>query len=323
MQRISVVNPGAEYQLVLTETDKPVPQAGEVLIRVIAAGINRADIMQAWGQYPPPPGASDTLGLEVSGVIEAVGPDAHGTVGQTVCALIPGGGYAEYAVASHFCVLPVPTGVDAVAAAGLPETFFTVWTNLIDTAHLQPGETLLVHGGASGIGTTAIQIANALGNPVFVTAGGDAGCQACVALGARRAINYRSEDFVAVLMEQTQGRGVDVILDMVGGDYVRRNFAAAAKGGRIVNIAYQNGRIAEADIAIMLAKQLTWAATGLRGRAPDAKGAIRDALLARLWPCFADGTLRPMVDAVFPLADAMAAHRAMGGAHLGKILLRV
>lgn len=325
MQHIAITNPGAGYSLPVVTGQMPVPAAGEVLIRVAAAGINRADIMQSMGNYPPPPGASDIPGLEVSGVIAALGPDvpdaAFLKVGQPVCALMPGGGYAAYAVASHFCVLPLPDGVSLTDAGGLPETFFTVWTNLFDSARLQPGESLLVHGGASGIGTAAIQIARALGITVFVTAGSDEGCRACEALGAKRAINYRTEDFVAVTAAQTGGRGVDVILDMIGGDYVCRNFAAAAQGGRIVNIAYQRGRMAEADIALMLAKQLTWTATALRGREPEAKGVIRDALLARVWPYFADGTIRALTDQVFPIGDAIGAHHAMAAPHLGKILL--
>lgn len=320
MRQITVINTGPDYGLHVSEAPIPEPGDGEVLIRVAAAGVNRADILQARGAYPPPAGASPTLGLEVSGTIAALGPGAKGRVGDTVCALLSGGGYAEYATASHLCVLPVPAGMDAITATALPEAFFTVWTNLFDTAALREGETLLVHGGASGIGTAAIQLAIAMGHHVFTTAGNDENCEACRGLGAV-AINYRTEDYVASVLRETDGRGADVILDMVGGDYIGRNFVAAARGGRIVNIAFQKGGVAEADFSVMLAKSLTLAATTLRGRPPAAKGVIRESLRAMVWPLIEMGKVRPLVAARFPLELARDAHRALTAPHLGKVLL--
>jgi NADPH2:quinone reductase len=273
--------------------------------------------------YPPPPGASPILGMEVSGTIAAVGAGAgpH-AIGDEVCALIPGGGYAEFAVASALCLLPVPKGVSLIDAAALPEVHFTVWTNLIDSARLKPGETVLIHGGSSGIGTAAIQMLTARGHMVFTTAGSAEKCAACEALGAARAINYRSEDFVDIVKQQTGGRGADVILDMVGGDYIQRNMSAAAIWGRIVNIAYMSGMQASVNFAPMLMKRLSLLATTLRARTPAEKGAIRDALLREVWPQIESGRIRPIVDHVFPLAEAQAAHARMAqSAHVGKLLL--
>jgi NADPH2:quinone reductase len=322
MKKIVIENPGPHYRLALDEEPTPSPSPGAVLIRVAAAGLNNADLLQARGKYPPPPGASRILGMEVSGVIAALGDGVtEFSVGDRVCALLPGGGYAEYAVADAGSVLPVPKGVDLVDAAGLPEAAFTAWTNIMDTGRLAPGETLLVHGGTSGIGSIAIQIFAARGHAVFATAGSDAKCEACRTFGAARAINYHAEDFVVAVKDATGDKGVDVILDMVGGDYIQRNLEAAAAWGRIVNIAYQSGSRSEVNFAPMLAKRLTLAATTLRGRTPVQKRAIRDALRREVWPGV--GTrVRPVIDRVFALENAQKAHESMAaGGHIGKILL--
>lgn len=323
MHAIAVSVPGKDYRLQLAKAEQPQPRAGEVLVKVAAAGINRADILQAMGHYPPPPGASQTLGLEVSGEIVALGDGVKDwAIGDAVCALLPGGGYAEFAVAAQECLLPVPESVSVSQAAALPEAFFTAWTNLFDAARLQPGETVLIHGGSSGIGTAAIQICAARDHTVFATAGSAEKCQACVRLGATRAIDYRQEDFVEIVRTETKGRGVDVIFDMVGGDYINRNFAAAAMWGRIVNVAYQSGPAATVNFTPMLVKRLTLTATTLRSRSVAEKAVIRDALRREVWPLIEAGRIRPVVDATFPLADAQAAHAHMkAGGHVGKILL--
>ena len=323
MRAVQVVNPGQGYTLSVAEIAKPKPASGEVLITVAAAGLNRADLAQAMGFYPPPPGAPATLGLEVSGVVEALGDGVHSLeVGDKVCALLGGGGYAEYAVVSEKCVLPLPKGVRLVDAAALPEVHFTVWTNLIDTARLKSGESILIHGGSSGIGTAAIQLCAARGHKVYATAGSAEKCAAIAKLGATRAINYREEDFVDVVKSETNGRGVDVILDMVGGEYIQRNMSAAALWGRIVNIAYQSGMQASVNFAPMLMKRLSLLATTLRARSNDEKGAIRDALLREVWPLIEAGRIKPVVDRTFPLAEAGAAHARMAKSdHIGKILL--
>jgi NADPH2:quinone reductase len=323
MRAIRVENPGPGYRLVVAEIPKPVPAAGEVLIKVAAAGLNRADIAQALGSYPPPPGAPETLGMEVSGTIAALGPDVRGYAeGDAVCALLAGGGYAEYALARVECLLPVPKGVELVAAAALPEVHFTVWTNLMDSARLAPGETVLIHGGSSGIGTAAIQLCAARGHTVFATAGSKDKCDACSKLGATRAINYRDEDFVDIVRDATGGAGVDVILDMVGGDYIEKNFRSAARSGRIVNIAFQKGMKAEVNFGLMLMKRLSFMATTLRGRTNAEKGAIRDAVGREVWPLIAADRIKPVVDQVFPLGEAQAAHARMASSgHIGKILL--
>jgi NADPH:quinone reductase len=323
MKAIALENAGPDYRLALTEIPRPIPGKGEILIKVAAAGINRADIHQAHGAYPPPPGAPETLGMEVSGRVAALGdgPSPYKT-GDAVCALLGGGGYGEYAVAQTACVLPLPPTLDSVDAAALPEALFTAWTNIVDTGRLKSGETLLIHGGSSGIGVIAIQMFASLGHEVFATAGSDEKCRLCEQLGAKRGVNYRNEDFVAVTKELTNGKGVDVILDMVGGDYVQRNMAAAAIWGRIVNIAYQDGARTALDLNPMLRKRLTLAATTLRARSLAEKGAIRDALAEKAWPLVAAGRIRPVVDRRFPLAEAQAAHRYMAsGSHSGKILL--
>ncbi len=323
MKAIVIEEPGPDYRLVLHEIPAPRPGPGQLLIRVAAAGLNNADLLQARGKYPPPPGASPLLGLEISGTVADAGDGVTGwKPGDRVCALLPGGGYAEYALADAGSVLPVPDGIDLVEAAGLPEAAFTAWANIIDAGRLQPGETLLIHGGTSGIGSLAIQIFAARGHAIFTTAGSDAKCDAAKGLGAARAINYRTEDFVAVAKDQTGGTGVDVILDMVGGRYIQRNIEAAAPWGRIVNIAYQESFRAEVNFAPVLAKRLTLAATTLRGRTPAQKQAIRDTLGEQVWPLLGS-RIRPVTHRILPLADAGQAHEIMAKTgHVGKILLK-
>jgi NADPH2:quinone reductase len=323
MRAIGVENPGPQYRLALREIEKPEPGAGEILIKVAGAGLNHADLAQAKGYYPPPAGASETIGMEVSGTVAALGEAVtEWRVGDRLCALIPGGGYAEYALAASSAALAVPPSLDLVDAASFPEALFTVWTNLFDSARLHPGERVLVHGGSSGIGVNAIQLLAARGHEVFTTAGSDEKCKACVALGARRAINYKSEDFVAVIQTETQGKGVDVILDMVGGDYVQRNMAAAAMWGRIVNIAYQKGGTIEVNFMPLMIKRLSLLGTTLRNRTVAQKAAIRDAVKREVWPLVADGRIKPVVDARLPLGEAGRAHEIMAGSgHIGKIIL--
>ena len=322
MKAITVENPGPDYRLVLHELPAPRPGAGQVLIKVAGAGLNNADLLQARGLYPPPPGASPILGMEVSGVITALGEGVEDRkLGEKVCALLSGGGYAEFAVADAGCVLPVPQSVGLVEAAGLPEATFTAWANIIDAGRLQAGECLLIHGGTSGIGSLAIQMFASRGHQIFTTVGSQQKCQAARGFGAARAINYRSEDFVAVVKEETKGKGVDVILDMVGGSYIQRNIEAAAPWGRIVNIAYQESFKAEVNFRPVLTKRLTLAATTLRGRDAAQKQAIRDALAREIWPLL--GTkVRPVTARVFPLGEAGQAHDFMAKTgHIGKILL--
>lgn len=323
MTAIAAEQPGKDYRLVTAQIPRPSPGKGEVLVKVAAAGINRADLMQAMGAYPPPPGASATLGLEISGTIVARGEGVTGFAdGAAVCALLAGGGYAEYAVVPQECLLPVPKGVGLVEAAALPEAHFTVWTNLMDAAKLKPGESVLIHGGSSGIGTTAIQLCVARGHTVFTTAGSADKCAACEQLGATRAINYREEDFVEVIKEMTGGKGVDVILDMVGGDYIEKNFRALAVWGRLVNIAFMGGMQANVNFGLMLMKRLSFMATTLRARSNAEKGAIRDALAHEVWPLIEAGKIKPVVDTILPLKEAQAAHRRMAASsHIGKILL--
>jgi NADPH2:quinone reductase len=325
MKAIQIERPGKDYRLVVGEQSRPLAPPGAVLIRTAAAGLNNADLLQARGLYPPPPGASSILGMEVSGIIAELGEGVTGwNVGDRVCALLAGGGYAAYAAADAGAVLPVPETIDLVEAAGLPEAAFTAWTNIMDMGRLAPGESLLIHGGTSGIGSLAIQIFAGRGHRVFTTAGSDEKCEAARKFGAARAINYRSADFVQLMKAETGGKGVDVILDMVGGDYIQRNIDAAAVWGRIVNIAYQSGFKAEVNFAPVLTKRLTLGATTLRGRDPVQKRAIRDALLKEVWPLLgAEGGVRPVIDRVFPLEQAQKAHEYMAGAgHIGKILLQ-
>jgi NADPH2:quinone reductase len=320
---VEIRAPGGPEVLIPTERPVPEPAAGEVLIKVAAAGVNRPDVFQRLGRYPPPPGASDIPGLEVAGTIEQLGAGVREwRVGDAVCALVAGGGYAEYCAAPAPQCLPVPRGLDLVAAAGIPETFFTVWTNVFERGRLEAGESLLVHGGASGIGTTAIQLARARGARVFATAGSAEKCAACERLGAERAINYRETDFVAVVRELTGGRGVDVVLDMVGGEYFARNIEALAMEGRLVEIATLHGVKAELNIQTIMHRRLTITGSTLRARPVAEKGAIAAAVRQRVWPLIEAGAVKPVVHATFPLRDAAAAHRMMeAGAHIGKLVL--
>lgn len=323
MIAIKAVRGESGSSLVPTEIPVPAPAAGQVLIKVVGAGINRADLLQVEGHHPPPAGAPDTPGLEASGTIVAVGKDVtEWRVGDQVCALLPGGGYAQYAIATEACLLPVPKGVSQRDAGGLPEVYFTVWSNVFDTARLKPGETFLVHGGSSGIGTAAIQLMAARGHRVFTTAGSPAKCDACQALGAERAINYRNEDFVQIVKDLTGGKGVDVILDMVGGEYVMKNLTALARLGRLTNIAYQSGPKVQVDFRVVQAKLLTFGATGLRGRPDSEKRPIRDQIRREVWPLIEGGKIKPVTHKVFPLAEASASHQMMReSSHIGKILL--
>ena len=323
MLAIEIREPGEPDVLVPVERPTPVPAAGEVLIRVAAAGVNRPDVFQRRGRYAPPPGASDIPGLEVSGVIETVAPDVTDwRAGDAVCALVTGGGYAEYCVAPAPQCLPIPRGMDLVTAAAIPETFFTVWTNVFQRGRLQPGESLLVHGGSSGIGTTAIQLAKARGSRVFATAGSAGKCAACERLGAERCINYRDGDFVAAVRGLTAGRGVDVILDMVGGDYFARNLEALAVEGRLVEIATLQGVKAEVNIQTIMGRRLTITGSTLRPRPVADKAAIADELRREVWPLLESGAVKPVVHATFPLRDAAEAHRVMeSSVHVGKLLL--
>jgi NADPH2:quinone reductase len=323
MTAIEIREPGPPQVLRAVPRPVPQPQAGEVLIRVAAAGVNRPDILQRKGLYPPPPGASDIPGLEVAGEVIATGPDVRDPpVGARVCALVAGGGYAQYSVAPAVQCLPVPGPLTLEEAAALPETFFTVWLNVFERARLQPGETLLVHGGSSGIGTTAILLGKAFAARVIVTAGTAAKCAACRELGAELAINYRETDFVEATLRATDGKGADVILDMVGGDYVARNVAAAAPEGRIALIATQGGVKAEIDLRQMMSKRITLTASTLRPQSVQNKGRLARALRERVWPLFASKGLKPAIYARFPLSDAAGAHKLMeSDTHIGKIVL--
>ncbi len=322
MQYIATRNSGAADVLFITNAEKPQPKSDEVLIRVHAAGINRPDILQRQGLYPAPADASLILGLEVAGEIADIGKDVTDwKIGDKVCALVNGGGYAEYAVAPAAQCLPIPTNFSFVQAAALPETFFTVWHNLFQRAQLKSGEILLVHGGTSGIGTTAIQLAIAFGVKVFATAGSQEKCKAIESLGAL-AINYREQDFVAEVKAQTQGQGVNVILDMVGGDYIQRNFSAAAKDGRIVNIAFLNGSKTELDLMPVMLKRLTLTGSTLRAQLPPIKAGIAQELKQHVWPLLDNQKIKPIIDSVFSFSDAAKAHERMESSqHIGKIIL--
>ncbi|MFE0753082.1 NAD(P)H-quinone oxidoreductase [Inquilinus sp. NPDC058860] len=323
MNAIVIEAPGGPEVLKPATLPVPSPGTGEILIRVAAAGVNRPDVLQRRGMYNPPPGASPLPGLEVAGTVAALGPDVAGwSAGDPVCALVAGGGYAEYCVAPAPQCLPIPKGLSPAEAAGLPETLFTVWTNVVERGRLQAGERFLVHGGSSGIGTTAIQLAKARGATVFATAGSAEKAQACLDLGADVAIDYREQDFAAVIKEKTGGRGVDVILDMVGGDYVARNIDALAVDGRQVSIAFLKGSKVEVDLQKVMAKRLTLTGSTLRPRSVAEKGAIAAALEAEVWPLIEAGRIRPVIHATFPLAQAAEAHALMeSSAHVGKIIL--
>jgi NADPH2:quinone reductase len=325
MTAVEIAQPGGPE--VLRPVTRPTPEPGprEVLIAVAAAGVNRPDILQRQGKYAPPPGASDIPGLEVAGRVAACGRDVvEWKEGDAVCALVAGGGYAEYCAAPVPQCLPVPASLDFVQAAALPETVFTVWTNVFERGRLSAGETLLVHGGASGIGTTAIQMARARGVRVFATAGSREKCAACERLGAERAIDYAREDFAAVVRERTAGQGVDVILDMVGGDYLPRNLACLALEGRLVQIAFLKGPRAEIDLMTVMHRRLTLTGSTLRARSIEEKGRIARAVRENVWPLVEKGEVRPVLHATFPLAAAAEAHRALeSGTHVGKIVLTV
>jgi NADPH2:quinone reductase len=321
MTAIAITAPGGPEVLKPVRLPVPEPKTGELLVRVRAAGVNRPDVLQRQGAYPPPPGAPDTPGLEIAGEVVALGAGVQRfEAGDKVCALVPGGGYAEYAVVHEENALPVPSGLSLVEAGALPETFFTVWTNVFDRGQLKPGETLLVHGGSSGIGTTAIMLGKAFGSSVVVTVGSTEKCLACRDLGADLAINYRDQDFVAVLSDH--GIKPNVILDMVGGDYVAKNLKIAAMHGRVVMIAFQKGSRFEADWMPVMLKRLTFTGSTLRARSVAEKAVIARALEAQVWPLFGAGQIRPIIHNTFPLAEAAAAHALMeSGDHIGKIVL--
>ncbi|WP_137173394.1 NAD(P)H-quinone oxidoreductase [Massilia sp. HP4] len=325
MRAIEITQPGKPEVLQLCERPTPVLKAGEVLIKVHAAGINRPDVLQRMGKYPVPPGASDLPGLEVAGeIVDGDLADSGFKKGDLVCALVQGGGYAEYCAAPLGQCLPVPEGLSALEAATLPETYFTVWSNVFDRARLSEGESLLVQGGSSGIGVTAIQLAKALGHRVFATAGTDDKCRAVEALGAERGINYRDEDFVAVIKELTGGKGVDVILDMVAGEYVAREIDCLADDGRLVVIALLGGARANIDMGQVLRRRLHVTGSTLRPRPESFKAAIANQLREHAWPLFAQGKIKPVVHQVFPLAQAAEAHALMeSSTHVGKIVLQV
>jgi putative PIG3 family NAD(P)H quinone oxidoreductase len=325
MDVIEIAEPGGPEALVLGTRPVPEPAAGEVLVAVQAAGVNFPDVMQRRGLYPPPPGASDIPGLEIAGTVVALGEGVGGlAVGDELCALVAGGGYAAYCAAPVPQCLPVPDGFDMVMAAAIPETFFTVWTNLFDRGRLKAGESVLIHGGSGGIGSAAIMVARAMGARVFTTARTEEKCAVCRDIGAERAINYVDEDFVEVIKEATDGRGVDVILDIVGGDYTVRNLAALAMEGRLVQVAVQGGAKPEIPLFTIMQKRITLTGSTLRARSVADKGAIADALRENIWPLFDAGSIKPLVHKTYPLAEAAEAHALMeSSAHIGKIVLTV
>lgn len=322
MRAVEITKPGGPDVLCLTERPVPSPRAGEVVLKLAYAGVNRPDALQRAGAYDPPPTASDLPGLEGAGAVVAVGEGVSGlSVGDQVCALLPGGGYAEYVATPAAHALPIPKGMDLRMAACLPETFFTVWSNVFMRGGLKAGERFLVHGGSSGIGTTAIQLAKAFGARVFTTAGSDEKCRICTELGAERAINYRTEDFVEVMREQG---GADVILDMVGGDYIAKNVKTLAPDGRMVHIAFLSGPKAEINFALVMAKRLTITGSTLRPQSDAAKAAIAAELRAKVWPLIEAGTVTPVMDSEYALEDAAKAHAHMESSqHIGKIVLKI
>ncbi|WP_274427239.1 NAD(P)H-quinone oxidoreductase [Chelativorans sp. YIM 93263] len=323
MLAVSISEAGGPEVLHLETVPVPSPGPTEILVRVAAAGVNRPDLLQRAGLYPPPKGASEIPGLEVAGTVQAVGSAvSRWQPGDLVCALAPGGGYAEYALVDGSNALPVPSGLSLKEAAAIPETFFTVWHNVFERGALKSGETLLVHGGGSGIGTTAIMLGKALGATVIVTAGSDEKCEACRRLGADKAINYREEDWVAVVKDVTGNRGADVILDMVGGPYIAKNYQAAAVDGRIVNIAFLQGSRVEVDYMRLMLKRLTHTGSTLRAQPVEAKAQIAMQLEEKVWPLLAEGKCRPLIHKSYPLADVAQAHALMeSNAHIGKIVL--
>ena len=325
MHAVIAPTPGGPEALQIVERPVPRPRHGEVLIKVAAAGVNGADLSQRRGRYPMPPGASDVLGLEVSGTIAAVSDGVRGwRVGDAVCAVLVDGGYAEYCTAPAPQCLPVPAGVSLVEAAGLPEVAFTVWSNVFEIGGLKPGERLLVHGGASGIGTMAIQLAHRLGSMVMATAGTDEKCRRCVALGAARAVNYKNEDFVAAVRDWTGGADVDVVLDMVGGDYVQRNLQSLAAGGRLVMLAFKHGSKIEVDLGLVHQKNLWITGSRLRPRPIFEKRRLAAAVRKAVWPLIESGDVKPVVDSIYPLHAVQDAHRRLeSGGHVGKVLLTV
>lgn len=325
MTVIAIREPGGPEVLVPETRPVPQPGPGEVLIRVAAAGVNRPDVLQRMGFYPPPPGASDLPGLEVAGTVVAVGPAGdRELLGQSVCALVAGGGYAEYCVAPGGSCLPVPLGFSMEEAAALPETVFTVWHNLFERAYVRDGETALIHGGTSGIGTTAIGLCNLFGVRTIVTCGSADKCAAATALGATHAIDYSAEDYVEAVKGLTGGKGVQVVLDMVGGDYVPRNIECLADDGRHVSIAFQRGAKAEVDVSQIMRRRLTLTGSTLRARSAEFKALLADEIHRTLWPRLSEGGWKPAMDQSFPLAEAAAAHaRMQAGAHVGKIVLRL
>jgi NADPH:quinone reductase len=325
MRAIEIPAFGPPEVLTIVERPEPRVAAGEILIDVAAAGVNRPDIIQRYGKYPPPPGASDIPGLEVAGTVAALGGEVSGwSIGDPICALVAGGGYAERAAVPHEQCLPIPRGLTPIQAAAIPETFFTVWTNVFQRGKLQAGETILIHGGTSGIGTTAIQLAAAFGARVLTTAGSDAKCEAARQLGADAAFNYRTEDWVAGARAATAGRGVDLILDMVGGDYIARNLELLVVEGRLVQIAFLKSPKAELDFSLMMRKRLWLTGSTLRPRTPAEKGLIARDLLEHVWPLLESGRVAPVIHQVFPFAEAASAHRMMEeSSHIGKLVLSV
>lgn len=323
MRVVEISEPGGAEVLVIGTRQIPDPKDYEVLIKVESAGLNRADVMQRNGNYPPPPGASDILGLEVSGTVAKVGSEvSNHSVGDEVCALLAGGGYAEYCVAPASSCLPVPTSMSLVDAGALPETFFTVWANLFMRGKLKAGERCLIHGGTSGIGSTAIQLAKAFGAEVFVTAGSDEKCAACIEFGATAAINYRTTDFVDEIKTQTNGKGVNLILDIISGEYVAKNIKCLADEGRMVIIATQGGFRAQINVLPIMTKRLTVTGSTLRPRTVEQKAEIADELRTHAWPLLNEGKIKPIIDSVFPMDEVRSAHqRIESGSHIGKILL--
>jgi NADPH:quinone reductase len=325
MTAIEIKAFGAPEMLVPGVRPVPAPQPGHVLIKVAAAGVNRPDVVQRQGNYPPPKGITDIPGLEVAGEIVALGADVRDwKVGDKVCALVAGGGYAQFVEAPAVQCLPIPRGFSMVEAAAIPETFFTVWVNLFDRGKLKAGETVLIHGGSSGIGTTAIQVAKAFGARVFATAGSAEKCKACEQLGAERAINYREEDFVKVAKELTGGTGVNLIIDIVAGDYIAKNLETLAVEGRLVQVGVQKGQKAEVPVRYIMLKRLTWTGSTLRARPIHEKGEIAKALKQNIWPLFESGKIKPVIYKTLPMAQAADAHKLMeASTHIGKLVLTV